>query len=188
MLGKYLKWIFIMSGVIAAGVIVLNLAAKIFVTEISQEVFIEKIPKASISFADINKPAPYFELFDADGNKTKFSDFRNSPLVLVFWTTWNQLAADQIKILNDYAATNKNDLFKLVIINSQEDKSVVLNFVRRGGYSISALLDENGEVGESYQIKTLPTTFFIDKKGIIKDKFTGIMSEEILLEKIENII
>ena len=73
-------------------------------------------------------------------------------------------------------------------MNSQEDKSVVKNLIDRGGYNVPVLLDSTGEAGEVYGVVTLPTSFFIDGKGIIREVYIGIMSQKMIGDKGEQIL
>ncbi len=138
---------------------------------------------------DIEQEAPHWELLDLEGNTVTLSDFLGKPFVLTFWTSWNSMAADQIKIFDEYLSQqNPETIFKIVSINNQEDKSIVSNFIQRGGYQVRTLLDETGEVGELYRVRTLPITYFLDKNGIIKEVFVGVLSEQMLTEKVQKII
>ena len=126
--------------------------------------------------ASVGNVAPYFELSDIKGDRVRLSDLSGTPLIISFWATWQADAADQIKIFDDYASSHKESLFKIVSINSQEDRSAVGAFMRRGEYAVTVLLDQTGVVGKSYNIETLPTSLFIDKDGVIREVFVGIMS------------
>ena len=137
----------------------------------------------------LDQEAPYFDLPNISGQHIRLSDFNGEPLVLVFWSTWNNEAADQIQILDNYLAKQTGeDLVKIVAIDSQEDKSVVASFIRRGGYQIPTLVDAQGATSEEYHIKSLPTTFFIARDGVVRAAYTGVMSERMLVEKIEQIV
>lgn len=183
----YIKWILIVIGILVLIFLILRLVGGIFIKEITQEVSPKTYENKNV-IAGLGKEAPFFELPDLDGNKIKLSDYFGSPLIITFWTTWNSPSADQIKVIDDYLSKNKNGLFKIVAINSQEDKSAVSNFIKRGGYQIQILLDEKGAVGESYRARNLPVTYFLDKNGIIKDIFIGVLSEKMLVDKSEKII
>jgi len=103
---------------------------------------------------------------------------------LVFWTTWNPAAQDQIAILESYyqKIRNQEDV-SLITINSQEDKSAVASFLRRGEYELAVLLDEKGEIGELYQINILPAFYFINQDKMVRDKYIGILSEAEIRER-----
>ncbi len=170
--------------ILIVGVVALNLLGGFFVREVIQEPALVE-PLETVSGTDVKKPTPYFELPDLAGNKIKSSDFFGAPTVVSFWTTWNPAAADQIKIFDDYLRKDSRNLFNVVAISSQEDRSVVANFISRGGYEIEVLLDESGAITEAYQARNLPITYFLDEKGILRDVFIGILSEKQLVEKAE---
>jgi len=137
----------------------------------------------------VGAQAPYFDLPDLRGNHLKLSDFIGTPVVLVFWSTVNGTAADQIQILDQYLADHGGDgLVKIIAIDSQEDTSVVASYIRRGGYSVPTLIDTQGSVSEGYRIKSLPTLYFLDRTGTVRSAYAGVLSERQLVDKIEQII
>ena len=147
-------------------------------------------PQDSVEAAEkegetLEYPAPDFTLLDMAGKEKKLSDNKGKVVVLNFWTTWNPAARDQFVIFNSYyGSVNNNPDVILLAVNSQEDKSVVDNFVRRGGYGLPVLLDEKGVVGELYRISILPITYFISKNGQVKEIYIGILNAEDLKEKV----
>jgi hypothetical protein len=51
------------------------------------------------------------------------------------------------------------------------------------------LLDETGVVGAAYQLRSLPSSYFIDRAGIIQEVVIGgPMSEALLRTRIEQIL
>jgi len=179
-----IRWIVMSIIFVIFGIIVLNVVGRLFIREIVQEVTLAGA-RVEVSVANIGKQAPYWQLADLAGQQITLSDFLGEPTILTFWTSWNQTSADQIKIFDEFLAKDSKMLITVVTINNQEDMGVVSNFMRRGGYKVSVLLDESGAVGEKYNLKTLPVTYFIDKDGIVRDIFSGSLSEEMLLERIE---
>ena len=138
----------------------------------------------------LNQRAPYFDLPDNKGNRIKLNDFVNAPVMIVFWATWNQESADQISIIDNYLLnkTVQSSLVKVVAINSLEDTSIVDTFIRRGGYSIPFAFDSTGEVSNQYNIKSLPTTYFVDRNGMVREIYSGVLSGNMLVDKVENIL
>jgi cytochrome c biogenesis protein CcmG/thiol:disulfide interchange protein DsbE len=138
----------------------------------------------------LGKKAPTFDLSDITGNRVKMSQFIDHPLVLVFWATWNKESSDQVKIVDDYLSNqdSQSSLVSFVVINSQEDASLAKSFIRRGGYNALFALDTYGDVSERYNIKSLPTTYFIGKDGIVQEIYTGVLSQKMFVDKIEQIL
>jgi peroxiredoxin len=181
------KRILIIIGVIVIMFLALRIVGNIFIKEIVQDVA-PKTYENKNTVVGLDKVAPFFALPDLDGNEIKVSDYEGTPLAITFWATWNQASADQIGILEEILAKNQNMLFKIITINNQEDKSAVRNFIKRAGYKLPVLLDEKGAIGELYRARNLPVTYFLDKNGIIKEIFVGVLNEEMLIAKSEAII
>jgi len=179
------SWI---AGGIVVAVILLSVTGRFFIGEIIQEVEISGEAEKTIETLEIGKKAPFWSLPSLSSSKNTLVDFFGKPIVLTFWASWNPLAVDQIKIFDEYLSGNTDQLFEIISINNQEDKSIVSNFIRRGGYEISVLLDERGIVGELYDIKNLPTTYFIDADGVVQDVFVGVLSKDMLEERVQQII
>ena len=179
--------------IVAIGTLFLAYFGESLISEVTLEIP-QDVRETKISGIMVGDKAPYFELKDPDEKSVAITEFLGKPFILTFWTTWNTLSADQIKIFDDYLVAREKEgngieaLFDIVTINSQEDKSIVSNFMRRGGYQVKVLLDEDGSAGEIYQARNLPATYFMDADGIIRDVSAGILNEEMLLEKIEKII
>jgi len=188
MFKNHFRWIVLGSIIFVIGIIILNTAGRFFIGEIIQEVpFRNKNTELQNAF--VGGQAPVWDLRDMAGNNVSLSDFQGDPLVVTFWASWNPLSIDQIKIFDEYLSREgSRDLFKIITINNQEDKSVVSSFSRRSNYTLTILLDENGAVGELYGVKNLPTTYFINRHGEIKDAFVGVLSEEVLDDKVQKII
>ena len=134
--------------------------------------------------------APYFDLPNVRGDHVQLSQFIDTPLVIVFWSTWNSVAADQIKILDDYVRNQSvaQQFVKVVAINSQEERTIVTSFMKRGGYEVQTLIDARGDVSEKYDIKSVPTFFFLDRGGVIREEFAGVLSEKAIAQKTEQLL
>lgn len=164
---------------IGFGIFLLNAVGQLFIREVVYEVALE-LPSEVSGDIKIGAKAPHWELSDLAGIRHSTSDFLGKPLVIIFWTTWNPLAADQIKVLDDYLLRQDETLFEVVTINSQEERSIVANFMRRGGYRVKVMLDETGETGEEFKVQTVPLAYFLDKEGIIQDIFVGVLDGQMI--------
>jgi len=172
-----------------AGFLLLGFAGNMLIEEVVQEVSVDDPRTAMVGEKTKIQKAPYWDLPDLEGNRVLLSDFYGKPLVMTFWASWNELAADQLAMLDEfYSQKNKEGLFNIMAINNQEPKGKVFNFMSRGGYALPVLLDELGAVGQAYGLRQLPTTYFIDKNGVIFETFVGVLDEKTLVGKVEKII
>ena len=138
----------------------------------------------------VGKRAPHFDLPDLSGKHVKLSDFAGEPLVVVFWTTWNSEAKDQITILDDFLGRQSQyeGLVHIVAIDSQEEKSIVSSFMRRGGYAVETLLDTQGIASNAYGVTGVPAFFFIDRTRTVRESVVGVLSERMIGDNIEKIV
>ncbi|MEK7555900.1 MAG: TlpA disulfide reductase family protein [Patescibacteria group bacterium] len=200
---QYTKTIIIVAVVIAGIFLLLRFAGGSFVAKFSPGV--EKTPgenELENGKAGEGLAAPYFDLVSLSGGHTspnvsqggrvRRADLLGNPVILTFWSTWSSGSVDQIKIFDDYLAGNPPSdgvrSARIIAIDSQENQSVVANFMRRGGYDVEVLSDPTGETSGNYGVQTLPTTFFIDRDGIILEIFVGTLSERMLVDKMEKIL
>ena len=140
--------------------------------------------------AQVGARAAYFDLPDTAGNHVTLANFAHTPLVIVFWATWNSEAADQIKILDDYLAARAPNApaLHVIAIDSQEEPSVVTAFMRRGGYAVPTLVDAKGIASNAYGIKSVPTFFFVDAEGLLVSSYTGVLSARGIGDNVEHIL
>lgn len=184
-----MKILFLSIFIAVIGIVLLSTVGGLFIKEITQEVSVADVAATKALDGMESRKAPFWDLPDLNGNRVLLSDYADKPLVLTFWTTWNELATDQFAILDEiYSKDEYADIFNIVAIASQESKGKVFNFISRGGYGLPALLDESGAVGEEYGLRQTPTSYFIDNDGLIKEVFVGVLDEKSLVEKVEKIL
>lgn len=158
--------------------------------------FVADVPPAASSelssqqsgLTAVGSEAPDFELTDLAGDRVRLSDFAHTPLLVTFWSTRDADGRDQIKILDDWITAHPDALFDILTVNSMEERSVVASFISRGGYAPQVLLDTSGAILGLYGARTLPASFFIDGNGVIRGTFVGIMSQQMIEKKSEQII
>src|SRR5579875_4011047 len=127
-------------------------------------------PKASL---EIGSKAPDFTLKTLTGETVKLSSLKGKKVILNFWATWcPPCKAEMPEIEQFYQTAGKDIVILAVNIDPQLD---VKGFVDKNHITFPILLDTNDKVNEQYQIISIPTTFFIDKNGVIQNKIVGAM-------------
>ena len=112
-------------------------------------------------------------LKDLNGQPVSLSDFRGKIVFLNFWTTWCYTCRIEMPDMEKLHQKFKNKDFAMVTINLQESATQVEQFFKEFKLTYTALLDPDGEVGAHFMITAIPTTFILDKKGIIIGKVMG---------------
>ncbi|KXK14511.1 MAG: thiol-disulfide oxidoreductase [Chloroflexi bacterium OLB14] len=71
----------------------------------------------------------------------------------------------------------------------QDTSPDIAPFINKYGLTFPILLDETGEIAHLYQLNSLPSSYFINRAGIISEVVIGgPMSEALLRTRIEKIL
>ncbi|MFQ5430878.1 MAG: TlpA disulfide reductase family protein [Nitrospinota bacterium] len=118
-------------------------------------------------------PAPEFSVSDLEGKKASIAEYKGKPLIINFWATWCVPCIQEMPELEKLYKERKKDGLELLMINAKESKEVVSKYIKEKGYTFRVLIDEEGKVLRQYQVFGLPSTFFIDDKGVVQYFYMG---------------
>ena len=118
-------------------------------------------------------PAPPIALPVVGGGVSDLRADRGKVVLLNFWATWCEPCKAEMPALQRLADSLQAQPFVLYSIDLQEDAPQVEAFQRQYGLRLHALLDENGDVVRAYGVRALPSTFVIDKQGVLRLKRIG---------------
>ena len=112
-------------------------------------------------------------LKDLNGEPVSLSDFRGKIVFLNFWTTWCYACRIEMPDMEKLHQKFRNKDFAIVTINLQEPATQVKQFFKKLKLTYTALLDSDGEVGAHFRITAIPTTFILNRQGIVIGKAMG---------------
>ncbi len=139
---------------------------------------------------EIGNLAPDFQLDNLDGQPVALSDFRGKPVLVNFWASWCPPCRAEMPFIQDTFADRKwaDEGLVVIAIDIGESPSTVREFVKNYGLTFPVLLDVTRDVSLEYYVRGIPTTFLIDRDGIIREikigAFSGKLEIERSLEKI----
>ncbi|MBC7224636.1 MAG: redoxin domain-containing protein [Anaerolineae bacterium] len=128
----------------------------------------------------VGAQAPDFLLWDLEGNEVSLSRLRGHPVVLNFWASWCPPCRMEVPDLAAAYQAYKDQGVVFVGVNFLEDADRVREFVEWAEITFPVVLDLKGEVVSTYQVRALPSTFFIDKDGTIVQRYVGPMTQDLL--------
>src|SRR3989338_4165724 len=130
---------------------------------------------------EVGNKAPNFVLATLEGKKLSLWEFAGKKAVILnFWATWCPPCKKEMPLLQRYYEKFDQDSYNLEIlaINMQEDPALVKEWIKDFSMTYTILLDPAEQAKSSYNIYAKPTTFFIDKTGIIRAKKLGQLTED----------
>jgi cytochrome c biogenesis protein CcmG, thiol:disulfide interchange protein DsbE len=135
--------------------------------------------------------APAFILDTNTGVKFSLADQNDKIYLINFWTTWCPPCRAEMPAIQQIYTDYQNDGLVVLGINAtdQDDLSAAKSFVADNQLSFPILFDLDGEVSRQYNLHSLPTSYFIDQNGIIRDVVVGgPMAEALLRTRIERML
>ncbi len=135
-------------------------------------------PPAKLNVGDI---APTFQTVRLDGLPAHFpAAWAGRPVVIRFWADWCKFCAGEMKAIEAVYQRHKGTGgtgLEVVAINAGQDRKTVDAFIRKIGVSYPALMDEQSKIARSYGVVGLPTTYFVDARGVVRVKLIGEADE-----------
>ncbi len=120
------------------------------------------------------KKAPFFSLFDINGNKVNLSDWLGNYVYIDVWATWCGPCCRELPKFHKLEERFKNEAIRFVSISIDADENAWRNKIEKdklGG--IQLRVTNNDSFSLDYKISLIPRFILIDKKGrIINSKMT----------------
>jgi peroxiredoxin len=135
--------------------------------------------------------APDIELKTPDGETYSLSELRGQAVLVNLWATWCPPCRAEMPAIERMYQEYKDQGFIVLAVDmtAQDNPLDVVPFAKEYGLTFPILLDETGEVGEAYQLRSLPSSYFIDRQGVISEVVIGgPMAEALLRTRIEQIL
>jgi len=132
--------------------------------------------------------APDFALQRIDGQSLSLKDYRGSPVLINFWATWCGPCRIEMPFIQQrYESFGGEDGLKVLAVDFDEPQPDVAAFAESFSLTFDVLLDPGGEVQALYRIRGYPSSFFVDRDGVIQVQHIGVMTEGQLDEYLEKI-
>jgi len=116
--------------------------------------------------------APPVSGITLSGNKVSI-DKTAKPVLLHFWATWCGIC----KWEQGTVASLANDYSVISIAIQSGDDEEVKKYIKENNLSIPVINDEFGQIAMDYGVRGVPSSFVIDKDGLIRAVEVGYTSE-----------
>ncbi len=119
----------------------------------------------------IGSPIIEYKTKDLDGVAFSFAKYKGKVLLLDFWATWCKPCVDEMpNVLTTYNKFHKKG-FDIVGVSFDSDLKKMKEFIIKEKMTWRQIADGKGwksEFGQFYNIRSIPSTYLIDRKGVIR--------------------
>ena len=129
-------------------------------------------PLASLAIVKKGDPVPAVKVVSTSGQNIALADYKGSVVVIDFFASWCPPCRDSIPHLIELDRKYGKQGLKIIGFSADEDEKVVKPFLleRKIVYPVAMA---NEQLLTQFGLRSIPTLFVVDKKGIIADKVMG---------------
>jgi cytochrome c biogenesis protein CcmG/thiol:disulfide interchange protein DsbE len=133
--------------------------------------------------------APSFSLQGLDNKTYQLSGPREKPLVINFWASWCGPCQAEAPALREIYLKHQKDVdFYAINVTSNDDLESAKKFADQYQLPFPIPLDVEGKVANLYRVNAFPTTYLIDRQGIIRRQMIGMVEPETFEKLVEALI
>jgi peroxiredoxin len=130
----------------------------------------------------VGDTAPDFALESLSGETLRLSDMRGQAVMINFWAVWCGYCRIELPAMQAVYQVYQDQEFVVLAVDVQESRDLVEAFVEDAGLTFPILLDQRAEVTSLYRIRGLPTSYFVDRDGVITAVHLGPVNEQLIEE------
>ena len=149
--------------------------------------------RSAAAYGLLGSELPIFTITDAEGKQISSSDFKGKPTVIMEWASWCPHCQKTIPVMDKLYRKYKDEV-EFVFINAtgsadgKETKEAASSYIKKNNFEISYYYDEGLKAATVLQVESVPTFFFVDRSGIIREVANSDLNEEEAENMIKNIV
>lgn len=140
------------------------------------------------STADIGQVAPELKLPLAGGGEVDLAGYKGRPVIVSFWATWCEPCRAEMPAFERAQQQYADQGLVVLAVDFQERDEEIQAFLHEIGVTFPSAVDRTGETTRDWRANGLPTTFLIDRQGIIRDVRVGAFTDEMLRERLAGLL
>jgi cytochrome c biogenesis protein CcmG/thiol:disulfide interchange protein DsbE len=137
----------------------------------------------------VGRPAANFALASLEGGTVSLTAERGKVVVVNFWASWCYPACyEEAPVLERGWRTYRDRGVLVVGIDIQDTLEAARKFVGDFRLTFPIVQDTTGKVSVDYGVYGVPETFFIDRRGQIRAKHVGAVTDEVFRTHVERLL
>jgi len=128
-----------------------------------------------------------FTLPSLDGDEKSRSDYDSPVMLLHFWATWCKPCIKEMPEIEAAHLALKDAGLTVLTINTGDSAKKARAYIEKRGFKFPVLLDKKWKAAEKYNVRGLPSSYFIDSTGTIFKKIEGgLLTEESIIQIVQS--
>jgi peroxiredoxin len=127
---------------------------------------------------EVGKAAPDFGATSVEGAKVTLSELRGNPVWLTFGASWCQPCRAENPDIQAAYERYRGQGLEVLAVYIQDDASTIADYARLTGLTYPMVDDADTRIASSYRILGIPSHFFIDSSGVLRELRIGSLDPE----------
>ncbi len=125
-------------------------------------------------------PAPHFTAPSLQGaGNLSLQDFRGKVVFLDFWASWCGPCLTSLPQLDKLRTEFPSRKFQILAVNVDREPDKARAFLKKRPVGYASAMDPAGRIPKSFELETMPTSFLIDDRGVVRLVHEGFRSGDI---------
>lgn len=137
------------------------------------------VASLTLSAEEINKPVPACLLTPFEGGQAyNLQQFKGKVVYVDFWASWCASCIKSFPYLNTLNDNFKDKGLQIIGINVDENNQDAQTFITNHPANFTVATDTSKQCATGFAVEAMPSTFIIDKKGVIRYVHLGFRPGE----------
>jgi thiol-disulfide isomerase/thioredoxin len=172
--------------ILAAGVMVYAFVQQLRAPGSAAETLVIADYEASVTRD--RRPAPYFVAPALGGGTIHSSTYGGRVAVVNFWASWCGPCRQEAPALEGLWREYRDRGVRFIGVNFKDDAAAAQAYEDEFDITFRSAFDPSGKLAHEFGVLALPTTFVLGRDGTIEYQFTGIVSEQLLRDALEDLL
>lgn len=142
-------------------------------------------PKPAVA---AKEAAPDFKLALLDGGSFQLGSHKGKPVLINFFASWCLPCREEMPAIEKIVREYQPKGVAFLAISTDDTEANAKDFVKKYGVTFPVGIDKSTEIQKAYGLYGIPTTYFIDKQGMVNYFHSGSVTEELMKHELDKLL